>query len=380
MPASQRVFYLRSSPGFHGPEKQILLLARGVRDVGWSPHIVVLYRRRKTMPAVHPLVEAAGEQGVSANQLDDTGRFSPRVIWQIAQELKAGGFGLLQAHGYKADILGLLAARLAGVPIIGTIRLHTETTLQLKLYKQLDLLALRLCDHVVTVSEALRQAAIDAGLSPGKVTAVWNAIDVEPFMAQAASGTTTREELGLRPGDRVVTAIGRLTRQKGYSYLLQSVPSVLDAVPETQFLIAGDGPLRNELEREAGVLGIGSSVHFLGYRADVAPIMALSDLVVMPSIREGLPNVLLEALALAKPVVATTVGGIPEIVTHEVSGILVPPRDPVSLAEGIRRVLTAPDRGRKLGERGQREVTDRFTVAAMVERTTSLYREVLASQ
>jgi glycosyltransferase involved in cell wall biosynthesis len=377
MQASHRVLYLRSSSGFHGPEKQIVLLAQGVRDAGFDPGILLLYRQDKTMPAIHPLVKVAKERGVPAHQLADRNRFSLRTIWQIAKTLTEGEFGLLHAHGYKANILGLLAARLTGVPIIGTVRLHTETTTPLKLYKRLDLLALRLCDHVVTVSEDLRREALSAGLAPDKVTTIWNGIDVVSFAAQAVCGTTIREELDLGPDERVVTAIGRLTSQKGYSYLLQSVPLVLQALPETRFLIAGDGPLRSKLEREAYSLGIGSSVYFLGYRTDVAPLIALSDLIVMPSLREGLPNVILEALALAKPVIATAVGGIPEIITHQVSGILIPPRDPVRLAESILQVLTVLALARGLGERGRQEVTERFTVAAMVDRTVTLYRQVL---
>lgn len=379
MQASHRVLYLRSSSGFHGPEKQIMLLAQGARDAGFDPSIVVLYRQGKAMPAIHPLVKAAREQGVPVHQLTDRNRFSLGTIWQIARRLTEGEFDLLHTHGYKANILGFLAARLAGVPIIGTVRLHTETTIPLKLYKWLDLLALRLCDHVVTVSEDLRQEVLGAGLPPDKVTTILNSIDVTSFANQAARGVPAREELGLGPGGHVVTAIGRLTSQKGYSYLLQGVPLVLQTLPETRFLIAGDGPLRGKLEREAHSLGVGSSVRFLGYRTDIAPLIALSDLIVMASLREGLPNVILEALALAKPVVATRVGGIPEIITHQVSGILVPSRDPVRLAEGILQVLTTPALARELGERGWQEVTGRFTVTTMVDRTIALYRQVLSS-
>ena len=220
MPANPRVLYLRGSSGFYGPEKQIMLLVHGVRDAGFDPRILVLYRRGKTRPAIHPLVKRLQLQGMPADQLNDNAQFSSRTIWHIVQELKEGQFQILHAHGYKADILGLMAARLAGVPVIGTVRLHTETSLQLQLYKQLDLLALRLCDHVVTVSESLRQAVIKAGLAPGKVTAIWNAIDIEAFAVQATSGTTTCEDLGLRSNNHVVTAVGRLTPQKGYQYLL----------------------------------------------------------------------------------------------------------------------------------------------------------------
>jgi glycosyltransferase involved in cell wall biosynthesis len=376
-----KVLHLRSSSGFHGPERQMLQLAKHMKRESFQVEMLVLYRRTGAMPLIHPLVERARNHGVEAEQLEGKAKLSPTDITYVTQRLSRGQFSLIHTHGYKANILGVIAAKLAGVKSVVTVHLHTETSYRLRLYKVIDLLALRFFHKVIAVSESLRQYLIVAGLSPKKVITVHNAIDLEIFTSSVSfhnNKALIENQLEIGSDQNIVSIIGRLTSQKGHRYFLESAGRVLEVFPEARFLIIGDGPLREELEGLSLSLGIAQAVRFLGYRQDVATLMSMSDVIVMPSLREGLPYVLLEALALARPVVGTPVGGIPEVVKHGETGFLVPPKDSESLAEAVIQILRNPKEAAKLGERGRELVSREFNVETMVRKTAAVYTEVLS--
>jgi len=376
----EKVLHFRSSSGFHGPERQMLQLAKHMGREGFQLETLVLYRRKGDMPPVHPLVERARNHGLEAEQLEGKAKFSPRSISYIAQRLKRERFSLIHTHDYKANILGGIAAKLTGVKSIATVHLHTETTHRLRLYKIIDLLALRFFPKVIAVSGSLRQYLIAAGLSPQKVVTVHNAVDLGIFTSSVSFHNTqaVRNRLGIGSDPPIVSIIGRLTSQKGHRYFLESAKCILEVWPETRFLIVGDGPLRDELESLSLSLGIAQAVRFLGYRQDIATLMGMSDVIVMPSLREGLPYILLEALALARPVVGTRVGGIPEVIKHGETGFLVPSKDSEGLAEAIIQLLGNPEEAARLGERGRELVLREFNVETTVQKIAAVYTEVLS--
>jgi len=285
---------------------------------------------------------------------------------------------LVHTHGYKTDLLVGITAGLAGLPRIATVHLHTRATCALRVYRYLDLMVLRTFPRVIAVSEAIRRELLTAGLSPDRVVTIHNGIDVHQVEATVIEDRTTwlcRWQLD--PHAPVVTTIGRLTLQKGQDVLLQAARQLLNEWPTIQFAILGDGPMRETLEQQACQLGIRAQVHFLGYQAEVATWIAASDTVVLPSRDEGLPYVLLEALALARPIVATHVGGIPEVIEDGQHGILVPPEAPRSLAQAILQLLQHPAQAQTLGQAGRCHVQANFPVTAMVEKTVQVYRNVL---
>jgi glycosyltransferase involved in cell wall biosynthesis len=375
-----KVLHLRSSSGLHGPEKQMLQLAKHMRGEGFQLEMLILYRREGAGPLIHPLIEDARNHGLKAEQLEGKAKLSPRDVSYIVQRLKGERFSLIHTHDYKANILGGMAAKLAGVKSVATMHLHTETTYRLRLYRIIDLLALRFFPKVIAVSESLRQYLVAAGLSPQKVVTIHNAVDLEVFTSDVSlhNNTALRNRLGIGSDQHIVSIIGRLTSQKGHRYFLESAKRTLQVFPETRFLIVGDGPLREDLEGLSLSLGIAQAVRFLGYRQDIATFMSMSDVIAMPSLREGLPYVLLEALALARPVVGTQVGGIPEVVRHGETGLLVPPEDSEGLAEAIIQLLRNPEEAAGLGERGRELVSREFNVEAMVRKIAAVYAEVLS--
>jgi glycosyltransferase involved in cell wall biosynthesis len=375
----KKVLHLRSSSGFHGPERQILQLAKHMRREGFQLEMHVLYRRQGASPLIHPLIEKARNNGLKAEQLEGKAKLSPKNIFYIAQRLNRERFSLIHTHGYKANVIGGIAAKLAGVKSVATMHLHTETTHRLRLYRIIDLLTLRFFPKVIAVSESMRQYLIAAGLPPKRVVTVYNAIDIGIFTSNVSfHDKALRNQLGIGSDQHIISIIGRLTSQKGHHYFLESAKRILEVSPETRFLIAGDGPLRENLKGLSLSLGITQAVRFLGYRQDIATLIGMSNVIAMPSLREGLPYVLLEALALARPVVGTKVRGIPEVIKHGETGFLVPPKDSEALAEAIIQVLRNPEEAARLGERGRKLVSREFNVETMARKTAAVYAEVLS--
>lgn len=357
-------------------------LAQSLPAYGFDIGLSLLYRRDTAGPAIHPLITQVRQAGLGATQLEDTAKFSPQVVLHIREQLQRGRYHLVHTHDYKSNLAAGMAARWADVPRVATVHLHTRDTLSLRVYRLLDLAVLRFFPRIIVVSSYLRQELVGAGLPEQRIVTIHNAVDVEALVKGATpdEAAVRRRRLGIQPNQPVVTLIGRLSPQKGLDTFLESAGQVSQTFPDTRFLIIGEGPLREELQRKAAILGLSERVYFLGYQAEVLPLIALSDVISMPSTAEGLPFVLLESLALARPIVATRVGGIPEIVVDGETGLLVPPHDPAALADAVLRLLSNPAEAARLGEQGRWRVQREFSLTEMAWRTAEVYRQVLAAR
>jgi glycosyltransferase involved in cell wall biosynthesis len=361
-------------------ERQILWLAQAARAAGYSPHITVLYRWRPGLPTQHPLVKAAADAGIPVEQIADRGALSPGALLRIAGLLQRQRPALLHTYEYKTDLLGLVATRLvrSDARLVATVNGYTGADAKLSFYEMADVPVLRHYQSLITVSEALRSQLLAQGFPANRVITVPNAC--QPMSVTPSQVAATRLALGLDPGQPVTAFVGRLSPEKGPQYLLQAVPQVLAAQSAARFLIVGEGPQRAELEALTRRLGLEGSVRFLGYRDDVSVLFALSNVVVVPSLREAFGLVLLEAMAQARPVVATRVGGIPEVVEAGLTGLLVPPADPTALAQAILDLLQNPEKAATMGRRGQAVVAEGFSPALMAQRVMNVYGRVLAGQ
>lgn len=373
------VLHLISSASYGGAEAQILELGRGqVRD-GQQVSLLVLHRSKQGR-AIHPLVPTARRWGITVTQFEDRVRFPLWLIPQIVRQLREGGFDLLHTHGYKADLLGIIAAYMVKIPTVATIHGYTDAFPAVRVYKHLDLLVLRRFPKVIAVSNCLRQELIAAGLAPHRVVTVYNAIAPEVFVSAVRTDRRkVRAELGIGPNEPVVLTVGRLNPEKGHRYLLESAQLACQHIPSLRVLIVGEGPLRDKLEASARSLHLDAVVSFLDWRDDVASLMAASDLFVLPSTRESFGLVILEALALGVPVIATRVGGVPEIIRPGESGILVEARDAEALAKAMTWALTNRRQVGQLARQGQAMVRQRFSVETMVKATNRVYHEVMSS-
>ncbi len=381
----RRVLHLRQSSRYLGLERLILQEAAPLRRHGYETAVTILYTNRGLPPdvsrglsPVHPMVERAKSYRVAADQILDRSKWPWSAVRQVKQRICNGHFDLLHTHGTKEDLVGFVAARRTGVPVVATAHGFSHTFRRLRLYRLLDLLLLRTFPMVITVSEAMRQELVAAGLRPERVRVVYNAIDGDDFHAQVgARSSALRRTLAIEEDCPVVVVAARLSPEKGHVHFLAGARQVLDHYPETHFVILGEGPLRAELEAMTASLSMNGAVHFLGFRTDVADFMNLSDIVVLPSIREPSGDVLLEAAVLAKPVVATSVDGIGEFVRHDETGLLVPPADARALAGAMLQLIDHPAQAKAMGAKAREWVADAFSVQRMAQRMAVVYDEVL---
>ena len=370
-----KVLHFRQSSNIWGPEKGILGLCRLLPMHGFSCEIVIVYRRGHGDPPEHPLVAAARAQTTPITQLDGNLRGLPASIQWLRRKLEAERFSILHCHDYKTDLMGTLAARKIArrqLALVATVR-HTEPGLQMGLFQALDSLVLHRFHRLTVPSQgALQELKWWPGLRR-RARVIHHAVEnvsTVPALSMPFCPVGT--------GGPVISIVGRLKAVKGHRIFLESARKVLTARPDVRFWIVGDGELRGELEAIASRLGLTQAVSFLGYRSDAWHAMAMSDVVVCASLYEAFPRTLLEALAMERPVVATAVGGIPEIVIDGETGVLTPAGDPNALASAVLRLLDDRELARRLAAAGRELVCQRYTVEAHAAALASLYREALA--
>ncbi|MCC7355252.1 MAG: glycosyltransferase family 4 protein [Anaerolineae bacterium] len=380
----QQVLHLRQGSHIWGPEQQILRLAANLPAEGFSVNIAVLCRAEHAeqnkcgSDDLHPLVARARAHGWEAEEWDAGWGAIPRMVGALAQRLRSGGFALLHTHEYKSSILGGWAARQARVPWIASDHgLFTRGSWPKRFYRILETLALRGAAAILVPSGFQRQKLLATGISPERVVVVPHGLDAASFLSHAGSRDETRRALGLAGDEPVLLAVGRLELVKGHHYLLQALPTLLATYPRLRLWMAGEGSLRARLAQQAATLGVAGSVDFLGYRDDVPSLLAACDLVAVPSLEESFGMVVLEALAAARPVVATRVGGVPEVMADRGNGWLIPPADPGALAAAIHEALSYPEEAARRAQAGARRAHERFRASTMTESIAQLYRRVL---
>lgn len=304
------------------------------------------------------------------------GKQTPARVARFVVALRAARPDVFHAHlnWPLACRYGLVAAVLARVPaVVATEHLFREIPWRRSILVQ-QIISAGVDRYIAVCHEVARRLRQTLRFPARKVQVVRNGIPLAPF--ERPANPALRATLAGATGRPIVLTTARLNEQKGHGYLLTA--AVL--VPEATFVLAGDGPHRAMLEARARALGLESRVVFLGYRQDVPDLLASCDLFVLPSLFEGLPLSVLEAMAADRPVVATAVGGTDEAVIHGQTGLLVPPADPAALAAAIRTVLADPALAHRLAAAGKAQVHREFAVAGMVRRVTHIYDELLDSR
>ena len=327
--------------------------------------------------------ERLKKYGVIGYPIDMGSRFNISIIRYLMIIIRKEGIHIVHSQGGRADFFARIAARLAKIPkIVSTVQMPVEgydvSPLRKAVYVTLDRFTERFVDKFIVVSEALRRTLIEGHkIPPERVVRIYNGIELDKYDPELYSREKVRKELRIGPDEPLVGAIGRLVWQKGFPFFIRAASYVLRAIPNAKFLLVGDGPLRSELERMVGDLGMTKDFIFTGFREDIPEVLAALDVLVLSSLREGLPMILLEGMAMARPVVATDIEGIAEVVEHNKTGILVPPEDPQALAEGIIALLRDKDKARRMGRAGRKRVEEKFSVEEMVRRTQGVYESMV---
>lgn len=333
-----------------------------------KPVVACLYNGDKLMAdKIHQL-------GVAVIDLQLTAWWRIGALWRLYRLLWQERPYILHCWLFHANFLGRIVGRLARVPIIITSRRNVEIGGAWR--ERLQRWTAGLDDKIIAVCEAARQAEIRRSqVSPDKVVTIYNGVDVSPFAVSARQAM--RRELGIKQDTFLLGVIGRLHRQKGHVYLFWALHQVRRQFADVRLLVVGDGRLHDELVAQAQQEGVADIISFTGARTDVPEILSALDLFVLPSLWEGLPNVVLEAMAAGLPVVATAVGGTPELIIEGQTGLLVTPQDVDSLARAIAQMLENPALARQMGEAGRQHVQTHFTVGQMAGKMEQLYETLL---
>jgi glycosyltransferase involved in cell wall biosynthesis len=301
----------------------------------------------------------------------------PAGLGRLYRLLRREKFAAVLAFTHHASLLGLPLAWLAGVPVRlaghrGSIQDIPRWMTRLHAW----MVNRGIATLMVAVSERVRLKAIEEeGILPERVVVIQNGIIPPPGAGFSdAERRSARERLGVPTDFLLALTVGRLAEQKGHAYLLRAVPLVLQRFSNIIFLLAGDGPLRPDLEGEARQLGIGDAVRFLGTRSDVPYLLRLADLFILPSVSEGMPVALLEAMMVGLPVIASQVEGVDEIVQDGQNGLTVPLADPKALSQAILRLALDAEMRQRLGAQAKSSVESRFTLEAMCDRYLELFQ------
>lgn len=364
------ILQLISSAGLYGAENMLISLAKSLNARGCHNVVGVFHNSHRPNGEVGNLAQL---QGLPVEMIPCRGRADWGAVRAVRNCIRAHGVDLVHTHGYKADLYGYAAARSLRTPLVATCHNWTRQTISLRLHAFLDHLVLRHFHQIVAVSDHVATSLRHLGAPHDRITRIDNGIDFSAF--EAAPPTLAVE---IRKGERmVVGAVGRLVPQKGFQYFLRAAREILKDFPDTLFVLVGDGPGRKMLEGLAREMRLERNLIIAGQRRDMPGVIASIDIFVLPSLNEGIPMSILEALAAKKPVVATRVGAVSRVIVPERTGLLVEPGDTAGLRTAILRLLGDRELRRELGDNGQAWVRQHFAVDAMAQSYLDLYQRLV---
>jgi glycosyltransferase involved in cell wall biosynthesis len=336
-------------------------------------------RRRVDQISPNDFVTAASDLGLDVEVIPERRRFDLRVIPALRRIVESRGPDVVVTNSVKSHFLMWRSRLWREYPWVAFHHGYTDTDRKMRLYNRLDRWSLPHADRVVTVCHAFAQElAGSTGVSINKISVQHNSIRRQPSVS-TADVTALRSRFGIGNDERVVLSVGRLSREKAHINLLEAFKRLCETKPDIslKLIIVGHGPERTRLETAAESLGCKNRVIFTGQVSNVQSFYAMADVFALPSLSEGSPNVVLEAMAANLPIVATAVGGVPEMIANNESALLVPPNDPPTLAAGIASLLTDKDLAQRLAKEAATLVDNQFAPENYVRSLVEIYSEVI---
>jgi glycosyltransferase involved in cell wall biosynthesis len=368
-----RVLQVITSLDRGGAENHLLALSTHADRTAFEFEIALLRGDGELVPVFR-------QAGIPVHVVKARSRFDPFAVARLVKLLKHGNYDIVHSHLFRADIFAGLAVAQLGehAPLLVSTR-HNDDRFFLNPFVGIAhyVISARQ-DLIIAISDHIARFTVTRGVRhPARVRRVYHGIEPTVTEALERDGQRIRAELGLGPADFLVGNVGRLAPQKGQRHLIAAMPLLLERVPRAHLVIAGDGDLKEYLREVSVEVGVAERVHVLGPRRDVPALMHALDVFAMPSIWEGFGLVLLEAMAAGRPIVASRVATIPEVVVDGSTGVLVPAGDPAALAEALVSLAEVPDLARAYGQAGRERLRTHFSIDKMVGDTALLYRELL---
>lgn len=355
-----RILHIDTERTWRGGEQQLLYLVKGLKERGHTSSVIC-------QPG-SPFEDAVKKAEIDAITVKMRSEIDILAAWKIGRFLRRGKYDILHAHTSHAHSIGLLALLFGNVKAMAVSR-RVDFPIRSRLkYNSFDV-------HYIAVSEAIKRVMADGGISPQKMDVVRSCIDLDKLDNAVISDV--RAEFGIGKNTIIIGNIAHMADHKGQIYLIRAANIIKNKYQNIKFIIVGDGELRSRLELETHKLGLNDILIFTGFRKDVISVLASFDIFAFPSHLEGLGTSLLDAMAMRKPIVSTTAGGIPEVIENGINGILVPPKNHELFAKALIHLIEDRELRLKFGDAGRKIVEERFTVDKMVEGTLKVYQRLL---
>lgn len=371
-----RVLHVIGGGEFGGAERHILNLATAMDPDVVEVSVCCLF--------ADPFVQVAREAGIKAHSVPMLHKLDFSIATKIRDLIAGEEIDVVHTHGVRANLVGRVAARMAGVETVVTTVHSLLSQDYPDLFSRLvnmfiERASRSITSHFIAVSGGLQKELIKQGIAEDKITIIYNGLNPDLFEKKDTTTGKWRQKAGLSQDKLLVAIVGRLHPVKGHGYFLKSAAEILKTRTDVHFLVVGSGPEREKLKEYTEKLGIREHVTFTGFVSDVAELMPDLNLLIVPSLWEGFGLTALEAMALGVPVVATSVGGLPEIVHHGTTGLLVPPADETGLTRGIAWMLDHRQEALEMSAAAKSVVEEKFTASAMARNTQNLYKRLVES-
>jgi glycosyltransferase involved in cell wall biosynthesis len=372
-PEEIRILHLRDSPWVCGPGRTIL--ETGV-TIDRSRFRYIVGALTSDAERSGELYEEAVRRQIPAYRIHETSRLDRGALREILRIIDLEKVDILHTHELRSDILGYICARRQHIAVISTLHGWIRNDLKNRAFVWLDKQLVRHFDHIIAVSELIAEEMRGHGTPEERLSVVNNAIVLDRLTPDP-SDRSFREEIGATDGTLVIAKIGRLSREKGHPDLFAALKEVVAVHPDCKLALVGIGPDKETLKARARSYGLEQKIHFTGYRQDMERIYNGANLVVQSSLTEGMPNVVIESLLMKKPVIATSVGGTPEIIRDGANGILVRPGHPEELARAIILFTREPQKFHGMVEEGRKTIVEQFSFDNRSRRLEQIYLKVM---
>jgi glycosyltransferase involved in cell wall biosynthesis len=378
--ASVRLLEVRNTYKWGGgPDKTILLSAEQHDKL--RVDVVVAYIR-DVRDREFQISQKARAKGLTFYEIEERGKFDPRVLFRLREIIRKHDINLVHSHDYKSDLFAYLVVRWMlpkSVRLISTAHAWVLLGLKGELYRRIDLAVMRYFDHLLAVSKATKAEMVQGGVPADRITVLHNAIDIDEW-SPARGDSSFRDELRLNGAFPVIGYVGRITPEKDLVTWLRAAAAVARRFPQARFVLVGDGKggeTQAQLELLASDLGLREQVIFPGYRSKLQPVYGAFDIFMLASRREGLPNCILEAMAMGAPIVTTDVAGAKELVEDQATGFVLPQGDVEGLSQSLLRLVEDTALRKTMGQAARRRIEERFSFRRRLSAIEDIYERLV---